>query len=101
MADSKRFPILETEDYTIDLEYTEEFAILHLPRVQKFTKSIYLQGREKLEDIKDFLFTTGFQAIWVAVFPEDEMTNKFVKRLGFEYAGDFENLSVYYIKESS
>ena len=93
---SKRINLIEHEHYSVELEYTDTLAILHLPRVDKFTKTYYLQAKEKLEDITQFLETVGYQGLWVAIYPEDELTNKFVKKLNFEFIGVFETLNVYH-----
>lgn len=95
---SRRFTLIELDNFSIDLEYTDTFAILHLPRVEGMTKSKYIAGLEVFEEIKAFLFTLEFPALFVAFFPEDTLTHKLVKRLGFMPLGEHEGLAVYILK---
>lgn len=92
---SNRINLVDTIDYTIELEYNEFFAILHLPKVKKFTKDFYLHAHEKMEQLHQFFGTLGYEAFWVAVYPEDKLNNKFALRLDFEYVGLFEGMNVY------
>lgn len=92
---SKRFSLIEKENFIVDLEYNQDFAIIHLPKVTKFTRSIYLDFTESLTKIDNFLRDFGYQSIWVACYPEDTSTNKLAKKMGFEYRGSAENLNVY------
>ena len=92
---SKRFTILDKEKYSVDLEYNEQYAILHLPYVEKFTKSLYLDIVSTLEGWDSFFKSFGYNDIWVAVRPEDNSISKLVKKLGFEHRGNAEGYDVY------
>ena len=98
MIESKRMNLVDTDGYTIDLEYTKEFAILHLPRVEKFNRTVYVTALEKIEEFKEFFTTIGYNGIWAATMPEDSQTQKLVRKLGFEEIGLFEGLQVFYMK---
>ncbi len=93
--DSNRITLLETTEYTVELEYTEEFVILHLPKVTNWTKSLYKHSKERIEELSTFFGVIGYEAIWVAAYPDDTITNKFADRLGFEFIGEYEDLNVY------
>lgn len=84
---SKRFRLVEKEDYGVDLEYNEEFAIIHFPYVSKFNKGILLDMSSTLEGIKKFLEEMGYWHLWVAVRLKDNSTAKLAKRFGFKYVG--------------
>lgn len=92
---SSRFTLVEKEDYKVDLEYSQDFAILHLPSVSKFTKTVYQDMLDTIENIEQFVKDMGYTSLWLAIPPEDSVLNKFVTRLSFEYRGSADNLSVY------
>lgn len=92
---SKRITLLEKENYKVDLEYNEDFVILHLPRVDKFTKSVYLDMKFMLEDYSDFFKTAGYKDLCVAIGETDKTMKKFIKKFGFVYAGNASSLDVY------
>jgi hypothetical protein len=92
---SKRFAFVTKEDYVVDLEYNETFAILHLPFVKKFSKSTYLDMLDEIKGIVTFLKDQSYEHVWLAVKPEDTLISKFVKKLGFNYKGTSDNLDVY------
>jgi len=85
----------ESDSLQIDAEYNEFFFILHLPSVEKLTKSIYLAGLQKLEEIKDFAKTIGYMSVYAAVYDGDMLTSKLIGRLGMEYKGSSDGFHVY------
>jgi hypothetical protein len=92
---SKRFTLVEREEYTIDLEYGGPFAILHLPRVGKFTKTVYLDAVNSIENIEEFVKDFGFDTLWAALDPNNNSLIKLIKKMGFEYQGSAEGMDVY------
>lgn len=92
---SKRFNLVNVEDYEVDLEYTDQYAILHLPRVSKFTKGTYLDMVERLQQVATFIKTSGYFGMWVAIKPEDTTIGRLVNKLGFKYLGTSDSLAVY------
>lgn len=94
-ATSKRMPLVIRESYQIDLEYSETLAILHLPRVDKLTKTVYKDIKEVSESISVFLSTMGYEHVYVSCWPEDFKTKKLVSKLGFKYQGYSQGFDVY------
>jgi hypothetical protein len=92
---SKRLTLVNKDNYVVDLEYNEDFVILHLPLVTKMTKDTYLDMRDSFEKFVDFVATIGHDYIWVAISPEDNLTAKLITKLGFNYEIDSEGLAVY------
>lgn len=92
---SNRITILEKEEYRVDLEFNEEFAILHLPEVRKFNRTVYFDFIRSLEDFKEFFNTFGYNFLWVAISVSNKLIAKFVVKLGFEFQGSFDNMDVY------
>ena len=85
--------IFEGKNLSIDLEYNKEYAILHLPRVERLTKGDYVRAKEFLLGWHTFFETMGLMGIFAAT--DDEKVLKWLKKLGFNYLGEFDNLEVY------
>lgn len=100
---SKRIALVEKPDYRIDLEYGsvdgKDYAILHLPVVNRFTKSVYLDIKIVVENIWEFLSDIHYKDMFCAILKENEVTKKFASRIGFVYLGDDAEYSVYQYKE--
>ncbi len=94
MIASNRITIYEQPDMQIDLEYTEHYAILHLPRL-KLTKTTYLDFIAKVQDLYGFITTAGYEAIWTAIDPTDTVTAKLLDRIGANKLGSSDGLDVY------
>jgi len=95
MLTSKRFTIVEKPEYRVDLEYNDMYAILHLPYVGKFTKSVYQDMQITVQDIYEFIKTIEYVGMWIAIDPFNKVLNKFVQRIGFVHLGEADNMSVY------
>ena len=87
--------IIEKEDFIVDLEYNEDYAIVHLPKVEKFTKDIYLDLIKTFEELKEFLKSMQFIHVWAAIEPSNVLINKFAGKMGLTFLGEAENLNVY------
>lgn len=92
-VDSKRLRIIETDNASADLEYNENFVIVHLPRVDKFKKSDLGRFKEYLEGLNTFVTTVGYKELYAAT--DHAPTMKLAVKLGFEYIGEQDNLKVY------
>jgi len=96
---SKSLVAIETKDYTIRLEYNEEYVILHLPYVDKMTKGVFLDMKFRLDDWYDFFMTAGYKGIFAAADPNDKKIGKLLKMLKFNKKGHADNMDVYYFGE--
>ena len=83
--------------FEIRLEYNENFIIIHLPKIDKMTKGIYLEMVILLKDWWLFFKTAGYKSVFAAVKPDDKI-NKLVHMLGFEYVAENEGYLVYQFK---
>ena len=90
---SKRLRIIEVEHISIDLEYNEDFAIMHLPRLDKLNKSRLSQLKEYIENLHSFVETMGYGVLYAAT--DQPSTQKLAEKMGFEYLGEQNNLKVY------
>ena len=96
---SKRFTLVEKDVYKVDLEYNESFAIIHLPYVTKFTKTIYEDMLNTFEKIKTFIYDMGYPNVWVAT--SEPRALKLATRMGFVQKGSSDGLDVYIYEEAS
>ena len=85
--------MVELEVGSLDLEYNETYAILHLPRVEKFGVREFNLFKRYLDDLSDFFQVTKLQGPYAAT--SDPKVQRLVIKLGFEYLGDHDNLKVY------
>ena len=92
---SKRMTLVQKDSFTVDLEYNEDYAIVHLPKVDKFTKDIYLDMSIVFEDMKEFLKVVGYDHVWAALEPTNKIMIKFASKMGLTFQGEAENLNVY------
>jgi hypothetical protein len=95
MTASKSITLFENEDYSVRLEYSKEFAILHLPYTNKMTKGVLLDMKFKLEDWLEFFTTAGYDGMWCAVAPDDDKIQRLITLLKFKYMGKADNMLVY------
>lgn len=86
---------LDIHGCTVELEYSDKFIAIHLPRVEKFSKTLYATMQEYAEELDDFVKTVGFQNLYAAIKPEDELTIKLAERLGFNFLAQNDGLNVY------
>lgn len=92
---SKRLKGIHGSTFTVDLEYSKEYIILHLPTVDKFTKEVYFEMLYMLDDWWDFFQTIGYNAIHVAVDPNNQKINRLLRKLKFKAIGYADNLRVW------
>ena len=93
---SKSLVAIETPNYTIRLEYNDDYVILHLPEVVKMTKEVFLDMKFRLEDWSKFFTTAGYAGVFTAIDPNNTKIKKLVKMLEFKYKGFADNMEVYF-----
>lgn len=92
---SKRLTLIDKDSYTIDLEYNNTFAILHLPYVSKVSKEVLVDGIYQVSSLSEFLKTCGYSSLFAAVFPDDRKIKKLLSKLEFTFLGSSNGLDVY------
>jgi hypothetical protein len=97
MIESKRITLIDKEDLVLDLEYNEQYAILHLP-VMRMSRDTYTDFLDTVPQLHTFLTMVGYSAVWAGVRPEDTMIAKLLGRLGATKIGNAEGLDVYEYK---
>lgn len=99
MPVSKTLSMVATDDYTIRLEYNEDYVILHLPSIEKMSKGVFLDMKFRLEDWYTFFTTAGYAGIFTAVDPNNKRIQKLLSMLGFKLKGFADNMNVYFYGE--
>lgn len=95
MEESKRIRFIDRPDFGVDVEYTKELIILHLPWVSKFTGKVLKEMLYLLEEYGKFFSTIGFQKLYAAVDTNDIKIKRLLKRLGFKRVGIDNDLDVF------
>lgn len=95
MLASKSFTAVDLKDYTIKFEYNKEYLILHLPRVDKMNKGVFIDMKYRLEDWYEFFKSVGYELIFAAIDPNDEKMKKLLRMLDFKLRGFADNMLVY------
>lgn len=99
MPVSKSMVAIETKDYTIRLEYNDDFIILHLPDIGKMTKGVYLDMKFRLEDWYKFFTTAGYAGMFTAVDPNNLKIKRLLRMLDFKLKGEADGMEVFYYGE--
>lgn len=99
MHASKSFVFVETNSYTVRMEYNGDYVIVHLPVVDKMTKEVFLDMKFRLEDLHEFVTTAGYAGVFAAVAPDNEKMNKLCSMIGFKLKGFADNMNVYFYGE--
>ena len=94
MIQSKNLFGIKGKNFDVRIEYNEDYVIVHLPKVEVFNKSSFLEMKKLLEDWLDFFKTLGKENIFAAV-KIGSKENKLASMLNFKYAGRSENMNVY------
>lgn len=95
--DSKSLIIYDCDDFKVRLEYNDEFAILHLPTVEKFNKSVLIKMQNKVVELLDFFYDLGYNGIWTGCYEDNETIKKLIVALGFNYVKEENSYSIYNI----
>lgn len=95
MTSSKSIMLFETDNYGVRLEYNKDFAIVHLPFVNKITKGVVEEMRLKLEEWDEFFNVVGYKAIWAALDPNNILMIKLATLLGFQLIGHADGMSIF------
>jgi hypothetical protein len=92
---SKSFLIYEGDDFGLKLEYNKDYAILHLPYVNKWSPSVFKKLGIKVYDTLDFVKTLGYKGIHTGIHQGDTKGTKIVLMLGGEYLGTYSGFDIY------
>lgn len=96
---SKRIRLVELPYASLDLEFNDKYAILHLPRVDRFRKGDLFKFKEYLDGLAQFFEVSGLEGPYAA--SNDEKIKRLALKLGFTFLGESNGLKVYKYASSS
>lgn len=95
---SHRMTVYEGPDFKVDLEYTENYCIIHLPVLTgRFNRDLYSLMLAKFDEIKEFASVIGYMSIYAAVYQNDKRTAKLANRFGMDYIGTADGFDIFEI----
>lgn len=92
---SKRIDGIRGSNFSVRLEYSKEYIVLHLPTIDKFTKSTFFEMQYMLDDWWNFFRTVGYSSIHVAVDPANAKINRLLRKLNFRMIGKADGLNIW------
>lgn len=95
MAESKRFRLFNTDTFGVDLEYSKDYLIIHLPWLDSFSIKAYRDMLIALEDYSGFFKTMGQKKLYAAVDTNNTKIKRLLSKLGFVRVGINKDLDVY------
>lgn len=87
--------IVQADGYVFRLEYNEDYVIVHLRHIDKFTKEVFHDMLIQLEDWSAFLKAMGHTYVWAAVPVDNIKIKRLLHGLKFRYVANKDDLSVY------
>lgn len=96
---SKRIRLLDLKQASVDLEFNDKYAILHLPEVRKFGRGELKLCKDYLEGLASFFAVSKLEGPYAA--SSDTKIHKLALKLGFTPVGDFNGLKVFIYASSS
>ena len=92
---SKRLKGIRGSTFSVDVEYSKDYIILHLPTVDKFTKSTLFEMQELLDDLWDFFKTMGYTELHTAVDPNNRSINRLLRHIQFRQIGSSNGMNIW------
>lgn len=95
MQGSNLMTVAKTQDYELQIEYAREVMVLHCPRIDRMTPSVYLSLNASVEEVSEFAEFHGYPTLHAAVPEDDPVGRKLAERMGFEYVGNDSGYDVF------
>lgn len=89
--------VYESETAILDLEYNEQFFIVHVPFLEVSVQEVKTL-KAKIDEIAEFAETVGYSGVHAGVPNTDSKAHKLARLLGGHYIGEAEETSVYEYK---
>ena len=86
--------LVKCDGYVFRIEYNEEYVILHLRDIDKFSKEVFVSMKNQLEDWSAFIKAMGHEYIWAAVPKDNLKIQRLLNGLNFNYVKQYEDLVV-------
>jgi hypothetical protein len=81
--------------YTVRIEYNEDYVILHLSEIDKFTKEVFCDMQFMLYQWSKFIRAMGKEQFWAAVPKDNIKIKRLLGGLRFKFVGHKDDMSVY------
>jgi hypothetical protein len=98
MQASTRLKGIKGSNFEVDLEYNDQLIFIHLPHIEKLTKSTITEWRVLLKDWYPFFKTMGYETLFAAV-PQGSTIEKALPLIGFEFLAIADDYAIYAVKE--
>lgn len=89
---------LRGENFRLRLEYDEEFMIIHLVEIDKFSKETFLEMKEMLEEWNRFMKTVGYEGTHAGVPVDNIPMIRILSALGFTHIGTNDGLYIFFFE---
>lgn len=76
--------IANFDNYSVRVEYNDDLILLHLPKVDNFSRDMYKSMKKNMFLFGECLRSQGRDSMWVAVPNGLKSLKKLVERLGFK-----------------
>ena len=90
-----KFTAIYHKHFEVEIEYNEEFCVLHFARFDKLTPSVYKLCQSYIEKLSKFLRVMEFPSILIVVKKEDEKLNQFVQRFKFDIVAEHQGHNIH------
>jgi hypothetical protein len=88
------------KNFEVRIEYSEDYFILHLLEISKFTKETFLEMKAMLKELALFARVTGYEDVFTGCDESNHKIRRLVSGLDFQFQGVAEGTCVYrYIGE--
>jgi hypothetical protein len=94
MADSNRLDLIENEDYTLTVEYSEQYFVVHLSRLTPRKSSIE-SLRDKLVELDTLVKASSWESLYTAIEQENKQMKKLLRLLHTKFLGSAHGYDVY------
>ena len=98
--ESSRITLVNVPAFEVELEYNKDHAMLHLPRITKYNKTVFEQMVVYTRNLWLMLTTMGYEDLLVGVAVDDLKTSKLVLQLGFEPYNTNDGYTFYFYKDT-
>lgn len=87
--------LVKRDGYVVRIEYNEDYVILHLREIDKFTKEVFQDMLLFMEDWSDFLRAMGHKYMWAALPADNIKMKRLLGGLKFKFVNHKDGFTVY------
>ena len=87
--------LVKCDGYVLRFEYNEDYVVIHLYEIDKFTKGVFQDLATQIENWTHFLKAMGHACLWAAVPRDDTKIKRLLGGLKFQFVSHADDLTVY------